>query len=172
MNWPTNNPAEKEANEQMTSAPFWDIAQCWVVMLYRRLATNYQSHFHEEDFVSLEDGTDRFSIKNHHSTLSNIPQEHRSHLHRGGTLKSRIDKKFLVAMSSFFLRRVFAKYSSSHKTHIYSLDLVRAKWLQCKTSYPLSETLTSKCFRAYYTSLILLNRPFRPRSPAKISYAF
>jgi len=30
------------------------------------------------------------SVRNYHSTLRNIPEERRSHLHRGGSLKSRI----------------------------------------------------------------------------------
>ena len=30
------------------------------------------------------------SVRNYHSTLRNIPEECRSHLHRGGSLKSRI----------------------------------------------------------------------------------
>jgi len=45
------------------------------------------------DFMTLEDGTDRLSRnvgKNYHYTLCNNPEELRSRLPRGGSLKSRI----------------------------------------------------------------------------------
>ena len=44
------------------------------------------------DCLTLEDGTDRLSrnfVKKCFSKLRKIPEERRSHLHRGGSLKSR-----------------------------------------------------------------------------------
>jgi hypothetical protein len=35
-------------------------------------------------------GCPETSVQNYHSTLHNIPEERRSHLHRGGSLKTRM----------------------------------------------------------------------------------
>jgi hypothetical protein len=75
---------------------FWYITQRWVVVLYRRLGTTYRSHLQ----VTLTCwiswplkmgpiGSPETLAQNLHSTLCNIPEERRSHLHRGGRLKSR-----------------------------------------------------------------------------------
>jgi hypothetical protein len=54
----------------MTSALFWDIRQCRVVVLYRRFGTIYQSHLQASrssrrklylDLFTLEDEADRLS---------------------------------------------------------------------------------------------------------------
>jgi hypothetical protein len=48
--------------------------------------------------LTLEDGTDNLSRnvgKNYHSALRNIPEERRSHLRRGGGLKSLITSDYL-----------------------------------------------------------------------------
>jgi hypothetical protein len=45
-----------------------------------------------ENCLTLEDGTDRFFRNlDYESTLRNIPEERRSDVHRGGSLRSRID---------------------------------------------------------------------------------
>jgi hypothetical protein len=44
-----------------------------------------------KDLLSLEDETDRcpeMSVKDYHSTLHNIPEEHKSHQHHSRSLKS------------------------------------------------------------------------------------
>jgi hypothetical protein len=40
-------------------------------------------------------GCPETSVHNYHSTLRNIPEERRYHVHRGGSLKSRIGTKCL-----------------------------------------------------------------------------
>jgi hypothetical protein len=42
------------------------------------------------------------SVQNRHLTLRNIPEEHRSHLHSGGSLKSRL----------FMIRAIQVEYNS------------------------------------------------------------
>jgi hypothetical protein len=44
--------------------------------------------------LTLEDGTDRFSpnVGNYQSTLRNIPEDLRPHLHRGESLKSHTER--------------------------------------------------------------------------------
>ena len=77
----------------------WSVMQRRVVIPYRRLGTTDRSHIQRSrnsknslDFLIFEDGTDRFSRnvgKELHSKLHNTPEEHRSHLQRGGSLNSR-----------------------------------------------------------------------------------
>jgi hypothetical protein len=99
---------------------FWDITQCCVVIVYRRFGTTYRSHFHGsrvrvgkkeiqqpmnlryrllDFFLSYLDSwhmkmgpirCPETSVNNCHTTLCIIPEEHRSHQHRGGSLKSTI----------------------------------------------------------------------------------
>jgi hypothetical protein len=51
----------------LTSAPFWDIKQRRVVILYRRFGTTYRPHLQGSkslrhvDVLTLEDGADRLS---------------------------------------------------------------------------------------------------------------
>jgi hypothetical protein len=42
------------------------------------------------DFLTLEDGTDNVApqVKDYHTTMHNIPKEHRSHQHHGGSLRA------------------------------------------------------------------------------------
>jgi hypothetical protein len=60
----------------------------------QRIGPIFMEQAVEEDFLdcfSLEDGTNTLSrnVDNYQSTLRSIPEERRSHLHRGGSLKSR-----------------------------------------------------------------------------------
>jgi hypothetical protein len=74
----------------------------WVVILYRRFGTTYRSHLQKSESprIKLSSWTSwplrmgpiccpETSVKSYHSTLRNIPEEHRSHQHRGGSMKSR-----------------------------------------------------------------------------------
>jgi hypothetical protein len=77
----------------LRSAFFWDITQPRVV--YRRLGTTYRSHLQVSRSPwtawPLRMGPIRCpetSVQNYHSTLSNIPEERRSHLQRDRSLKS------------------------------------------------------------------------------------
>jgi hypothetical protein len=71
----------REGFQGLTYALFWDVTQCWMVIVYRRLGTTYRSHLQGSvslllDFWTLEDGTDRLSWNvgtEYHSTLRNIP---------------------------------------------------------------------------------------------------
>jgi hypothetical protein len=69
---------------------------------YRRFGTIYQSHFKGQavflDCLTLQMGPvvcPETSVTNYQSTLRNIPEERRSHLHRGESLKSREAYLFL-----------------------------------------------------------------------------
>jgi hypothetical protein len=67
---------------------FWDITQRRLVILYRPFGTSYWSHL-EDGNVTLFPNVGEVC----HSTLRNTPEEHRSHQHLGGSLKSRLQKK-------------------------------------------------------------------------------
>jgi hypothetical protein len=66
------------------------------------------------DCVTLGDGTYTLSgnVANYQYTLCNIPEERRSHLHRGGSLRSRISKLLDIFWSSLFLSFVEASSSA------------------------------------------------------------
>ena len=76
-------------------AVFWGIMLRRVVIVYRRFGTTYRSHIQgSTSWTSwpLKMGPIRrpeTSVKDYHSTLRNIPEERRSHQHRGGSLKSK-----------------------------------------------------------------------------------
>jgi hypothetical protein len=74
----------------MISALFWGVTQRRVVFVYRRFGTTYRSHLQDfVDFLTLEPiRCVETSIQDYHSTLRNITEEHMSHGHRGGSLKS------------------------------------------------------------------------------------
>jgi hypothetical protein len=59
-------------------------------------------------------GCSETSAQNYHSTLRNVPEEGRRHLHRGGSLKSRkvavcLSRKALPRMQSTRIHRTGAK---------------------------------------------------------------
>ena len=59
----------------------------------------------------LEDGTDRFpetSATNYHSTLPKIPEDQIPHLHRGGSLKSKVKIFFSPMLPQYLKRHCFA----------------------------------------------------------------
>ena len=67
----------------MGSSLFWDFTQCRLVVSYGRLGQSISLIFKVKavkDYFNLE------------PTLPKIQEERRSHLHRGGSLKSRIQK--------------------------------------------------------------------------------
>jgi hypothetical protein len=69
---------------------FWDITQRRVVMLYGRVGSTKTSQ-HQGSRSPLKIGPigcPETSVKDYRSTLRNIPEERRSHQHRGGKLKS------------------------------------------------------------------------------------
>jgi hypothetical protein len=83
------------------SAPVWDITQRWVVVHYRRFGSTYRSHLQgsrspRRKLASWTSWSLKMrticcletSVMNYHSTLRNIPEEHRSDLHPSGSLKS------------------------------------------------------------------------------------
>jgi hypothetical protein len=71
------------------SSLLWDVTQSKLVGSYRRFGATYRSHIQGSSLI-LEDWTNMLlrNIGNYQSTLRNIPEERRSHLHRGGNLKS------------------------------------------------------------------------------------
>jgi hypothetical protein len=72
---------------KLRSAFVWDIMQRPVVIVYRRFGTIYRSLL---GLLTREDGTDTLSRTNYHTASCNIPEEHRSYQHRGGSLISRL----------------------------------------------------------------------------------
>jgi hypothetical protein len=82
---------------------FWNFTQRRVVVSYRRFATTNRSHlqgsssprwvFHSSwtawPLKTELIGCAKTSIRYYHSTMRKIPKQHRYHLHRGGSLKSR-----------------------------------------------------------------------------------
>ena len=74
------------------SAFFWDITQRWVVVVYRRFGTTCRPHL-QGSWTSWPlkmgpIGCHETSVQNYHSALRNIPDECRSDLHCGGSLRS------------------------------------------------------------------------------------
>jgi hypothetical protein len=76
---------------------FRDVTSRWVVVLYRCFGTSYRFHLQgsrspRRTYCLLKVGQKNCpetSIQKYHSTLRNAPEERRSHLQRGGSLKSR-----------------------------------------------------------------------------------
>ena len=73
------------------SALFWDITQCRLVFPHRTFGTTSRPHLQtsRDPRFSWPRFCPETSIRNYHPTLRNIPEEHRSHIHRGGSQKSR-----------------------------------------------------------------------------------
>jgi len=87
--------ALKWPESHLKSSPFWDVTQRRLVVinvLGQRNSCICRGQAVFLDCLILENGTDRFSqhVGNYQSTLSNILEEWRSHLHRGASLKWRI----------------------------------------------------------------------------------
>jgi hypothetical protein len=72
------------------SAFFWDITQRSVLVVYRRFGPLMLGPI----------GCPATSVQNYHSTLRNILEERRSHLHRGGRLTSRTEQCFVTFLHS------------------------------------------------------------------------
>jgi hypothetical protein len=71
-------------------AVFWNFTQCNLVLCCRRFRRTYLCHFQGTAWP-LKMGRIccvEMSVTNYQSTLRNIPEERRSLLHRGGSLKS------------------------------------------------------------------------------------
>ena len=86
-----------KATQSLGSALFCDITRRRVVIVYRRFGTMYGSHFHGSRVFPTRTRPVKMgpirchetSVKNYHTTPRNIPEERRSHQHRGGSLNSR-----------------------------------------------------------------------------------
>jgi hypothetical protein len=81
----------------MRSALFCYITQRWVVVLYRRFGTTYWSLLQGwrsprrlSSWTSWPIVHPETSVQKYHSTLRNVPEERRSYLHRGESLKPRL----------------------------------------------------------------------------------
>ena len=90
-------------NYVLRSALFWDITQRRVLNLYRRFGTTYRSHLQVSrskrrklysrtswPVKMRQIGCPETSAQNYHSSLRNIPDKLRPHLHGGRILKSHI----------------------------------------------------------------------------------
>jgi len=93
----------------LRSAVFWDFSQRRVVIPYQRFGTTYRFYLQTSRCVSPSEdgpiGCTEMSVRNYHSKLRNIPEEHRK-LHRGGRLK-------LLANDFFFPDRA-CQYNTSN----------------------------------------------------------
>jgi len=77
---------------------FWPVTQREVVLPYRRSGTRYPIFVDQESWILFLDswplnmgpiGRPETSVWNYHYSLRNTPEEHSSHLLRGGSLKSK-----------------------------------------------------------------------------------
>jgi hypothetical protein len=98
---------------------FWDITQRRLVILYRRLGTTYRSHLQG----SIRSET---SVKDCHLTLRNIPEERRSHQHRGGSLKSRKGLRVELKSNSLLHSYLFVHF------YYYNFIIIRSLFDACK----------------------------------------
>jgi hypothetical protein len=60
------------------------------------------------EFLTLEHGTDKLSVNAYHSTLRNTPEEHRSHLQRGGKLEI-TDSEELIGTTDYLRQRTMCR---------------------------------------------------------------
>jgi hypothetical protein len=67
---------------------FWDVTQRRYVVSYLRFGTTYQTHLQGQALKIGQIGCPETSVNNYLSSLRNIPEERRSHLYHGGSLKS------------------------------------------------------------------------------------
>jgi hypothetical protein len=75
---------------KVKSPLFWDVTQRWVVVLYWYLGETYWSHLQGSRSPTGRISCPETSVHNYHATLCNIPEERKSHLNRGGSLKWRM----------------------------------------------------------------------------------
>ena len=110
----------------MRTAFFWVITQRVVVISYRRLGTNYQSHLQISIILSSrvknqfswplkmgQIGCPETSVRNYHHSLCSNPEERSSHLLVGGSHKSRTDLymwRHGVSSQLIFLHASMAMY--------------------------------------------------------------
>jgi hypothetical protein len=82
--------------QKILSSLFWDVKM-------RRLAVADVSGYHVGPTLTLENGADRLSrnVVHYQSTLRNIPVERRSHVHGGGSPKSRLQNTWFIGNFMF-----------------------------------------------------------------------
>jgi hypothetical protein len=83
----------RKSIRHLRSALFWDITQCTVAILYPHFGQPISLIFKGQEVCPLkmgQRGCHETWVRTCHSTLRNIPEEHRSHLPRGVSQKSRI----------------------------------------------------------------------------------
>jgi len=91
---PTSLGLQQRYSYSLRTALFCDIKQRVVATAYRRFGTTYRSHFQgsrpPKNPLNMESiRCPETSVRNYHYLLRNNPEEHSSHLLRGGSLKSR-----------------------------------------------------------------------------------
>jgi hypothetical protein len=84
----------KITQQKIRSMLFWDILQCIAGIPYRCFETIYQSHLKGS---RIQEGCPKTSVRNYHYMLRNIPEEHRSHLLQGRSLKTHTATNELVS---------------------------------------------------------------------------
>ena len=94
------------------------------------------------------------SVKECHSTLRNIPEEHRSHKHRGGSLKSQI----LLVAGNFpsFLNYSFSRILICHRTQQVVptiTSLAGNPWLRLEATKSARQCDRSVVFKSFFVRL-------------------
>jgi hypothetical protein len=77
-------------------------------------------------------GCPETSIRNYHSTLRKTPEERKSHLHRGGSLKS-LSISFLKTSQLMLYREIIVVCSEIHTKHINTLCGQNVGFMNVKT---------------------------------------
>jgi hypothetical protein len=79
----------------LRSLLYWDVTQRKLVVSHRRFGTTYRSHLQGPQskktawpLKTIPTGCPETAVTYYPSTLRNIPDERRSHLHRAGSLQS------------------------------------------------------------------------------------
>jgi hypothetical protein len=77
-------------------------------------------------------GCHETSVKDYHSTLRNIPEEHRSHLHRGGNLESR------TVTTVFWSSGCQAVWHDGRRTKFHQFCSPWLKWSQRAVAFEVA----------------------------------
>ena len=77
-----------EISDKLRSLLFWYVTQRRLLASYRFFGTTFRSHL--QGWSSQSIVCTETSVTNYQSMLRNIPEEQSSHLHRDGSLKSRM----------------------------------------------------------------------------------
>jgi hypothetical protein len=146
--------------EYSRSALFWDFAQRTLAVCNRRFGTTHRSHLKGSRSPTT---SSRNVVTNYPSTPRIIPEARRSHLHRGGSLKSRGGDSTLkirraehftqvMGMTNahkIFVRNTYGKRLSPHEAitlnGCYGMDFEHVNCLRARTVTTQSYAANGHC---------------------------